>query len=407
MPADLPPPPKDPDARTWAQFWAGDPPATARVRVWVAAQLLRHVRRLVERHGSGHDEAARFVQQVLVELLPDRERVRTSTRRTGSFPSACRVLGTSLRRLHALVIEARDFGRPSDSTVRRFRKGDPSARAVVMLWLMTRLDAPARRKLGPRPRPSFTPSELCSRVVTRILAAKTHWKNADHLLASALRAMQWEIIDHGRGRHGDGQDVSADDVADPASARGSDSAREELEELLERLAQEHPAAATAFEYRYIFGFDIETIAVLTGRKARSVARALEYARARLARWLRPPDGVYEVRVPRPEQAALAFAWFARTPSGLEVRLTRADAPVPGPDTPAVRWEVARIGERGVATCSELVRWLVAHDVRRARGQRLHGSRRGPGRPGDGGTGAGAGVLRGGPNSSGGLRAAAT
>jgi RNA polymerase sigma factor (TIGR02999 family) len=108
------------------------------------------------------------------------------------------------------------------------------------------------------------------------------WNSRGHFFAAAAQAMRRILIEKARHkqrrRHGGGRtrvDLDQLDVAEEGSWEGI----LHLDEALERLAEEEPAAAEVVNLRYFAGLTIEQTAAALGISVRTANRHWAYARA--------------------------------------------------------------------------------------------------------------------------------
>jgi RNA polymerase sigma factor (TIGR02999 family) len=119
--------------------------------------------------------------------------------------------------------------------------------------------------------------------------AEPPWNSRGHFFAAAAEAMRRILIEKARRkqrlRHGGGRRRLDLDRLDLGEAEGSEDLLA-LDEALERLAGEEPAAAQVIKLRYFAGLTIERTAAALGISVRTANRHWAYARAWLYRQLR-------------------------------------------------------------------------------------------------------------------------
>src|SRR5262245_1404374 len=119
-----------------------------------------------------------------------------------------------------------------------------------------------------------------------------HWSSRGHFFAAAAEAMRRILIERARSgqrfRHGGGRqrrdldrlDLAAEETAGDFLA---------LDEAMERLAAEEPAAAQVVKLRYFAGLTIEQAAATLGISVRTANRHWAYAKAWLYQQLYSQD----------------------------------------------------------------------------------------------------------------------
>lgn len=119
-------------------------------------------------------------------------------------------------------------------------------------------------------------------VYLRLAAASSRWRDSQHFLALAARAMRQVVVDHARARgavkRGAGlQRVDAsEDVAQPGLPLDELLA---IEHGLRRLERSDPRGAQVVELRFFVGLSQAEIATVLGLSERSVERDWRRARA--------------------------------------------------------------------------------------------------------------------------------
>jgi RNA polymerase sigma factor (TIGR02999 family) len=122
--------------------------------------------------------------------------------------------------------------------------------------------------------------------------AEPHWNSRGHFFAAAAEAMRRLLVERARRkrrvRHGGGRaridlenvDVGAERCADDLLA---------LDEALQRLTVEEPAAAEVVKLRYFAGLTAEQAAATLDISLRTANRHWAYAKAWLYRQMSEPD----------------------------------------------------------------------------------------------------------------------
>lgn len=162
--------------------------------------------------------------------------------------------------------------------------GDRAAGDRAFSLVYEELQRLARRQLGRAPGgPSAT--SLVHEVYLR-LARPESLRPADreHFFALAGRAMRQLLVDQARARsaakRGGGLEPRLlDEVADSLGEVGAAERLLALDQALDRLAALDPSLVALVEMRFFAGFELEEIAVLSGRSERSLKRDWRKARA--------------------------------------------------------------------------------------------------------------------------------
>jgi RNA polymerase sigma factor (TIGR02999 family) len=117
-----------------------------------------------------------------------------------------------------------------------------------------------------------------------------HWNTRGHFFAAAAEAMRRILVESARrkGRRKRGGDRQRCDIQfnEPAVA-GPDADVLAVDEALARLAGEHPEKAELVKLRYFAGLTLAEAASALGISTATAGRRWRYARAWLARALRP------------------------------------------------------------------------------------------------------------------------
>jgi RNA polymerase sigma factor (TIGR02999 family) len=119
------------------------------------------------------------------------------------------------------------------------------------------------------------------------------WDSRGHFFAAAAEAMRRILVENARHKkrlkHGGGFKRVHLDPLDLLDA-GACADLVALDEALERLAAEEPAAAQVVQLRYFAGLTIAQTAAALGLSVRTANRHWAYAKAWLFEQLRPPGG---------------------------------------------------------------------------------------------------------------------
>jgi RNA polymerase sigma factor (TIGR02999 family) len=164
-------------------------------------------------------------------------------------------------------------------------QGNAGASAELLPLVYDELRKLAAQKMAQeRPGQTLQATGLVHEAYVRLVgnANDAEWSNRGHFFAAAAEAMRRILIENarrkGRIRHGgelkrvdlDSQLVLSDESTTNLLA---------LDEALERLAAEEPAAAQVVKLRYFAALTIEETAAALGLSARTVNRHWTFARA--------------------------------------------------------------------------------------------------------------------------------
>jgi RNA polymerase sigma factor (TIGR02999 family) len=179
--------------------------------------------------------------------------------------------------------------------LQKWSDGDDAAldRLVPLLYEEMRGLARARMR-AERTGHSLDTTDLVHEAFLRLVDLdRMEWRDRRHFLAMTARVMRRVLIDHARRasaekRGGGRQKVALDDAALMTDAEIDSLLM--LDQLLERLEEEHPRAAAVLEQRYFGGFTSQEIAQAMDVSASTVERDLRFARAWLAEQAEARDG---------------------------------------------------------------------------------------------------------------------
>ena len=164
------------------------------------------------------------------------------------------------------------------------REQDPqSAHQLLPLVYEELRNAAARRLAGQPPGQTLQPTALVHEAFLRLTAnGERTWADRRHFFASASAAMRHILVDRARRktavRHGGGQvAVAFDELV--VAARASDEQLVIVNDALERLTADDPAAAELVELRFFGGFTLAQAAEILGVSERTGKRLWAYARA--------------------------------------------------------------------------------------------------------------------------------
>src|SRR5262245_18957130 len=177
-------------------------------------------------------------------------------------------------------------------------QGDPSAAEQLLPLVYDELRQLAAKRLEQeKPGQTLQATALVHEAYLRLGCNEQtqRWENRGHFFAAAAEAIRRILVErarrHRRLRHGGGRaridleklNLAADEVAEEILA---------LDEAMDRLTIEEPAAAAVVKLRYFAGFTAEQAAAALSTSLRTATRHWAYARAWLYQQLRP-DGLTE------------------------------------------------------------------------------------------------------------------
>lgn len=145
-----------------------------------------------------------------------------------------------------------------------------------------------------RPGQTLQPTALVHEAYLRLVAngRNAQWNSRGHFFAAAAEAIRRILVENARHkqriRHGG--EVHRLDI-DPLTlvAEAADKRLLDLDEALERLAEEEPMAAQVVKLRYFAGLTIEDTANALDIAVRTVSRHWAFGKARLYQQLRQDD----------------------------------------------------------------------------------------------------------------------
>jgi len=171
-------------------------------------------------------------------------------------------------------------------------QGDPSATEQLLPLVYDELRKLAACKLSrEKPGQTLNATALVHEAYVRLLGDENghKWDGRGHYFTAAAEAMRRILVENarrkGRLRHGNGhQRVDFD--ADFDVAGEDDDHLVALDDALQQLAREEPAAAEVVKLRYFAGLTIEQAAEALGISVRTANRHWSYAKAWLFEQLR-------------------------------------------------------------------------------------------------------------------------
>ena len=172
-------------------------------------------------------------------------------------------------------------------------QGDPHGAAQLLPLVYEGLRRLAAQKLaGERPGQTLQPTALVHEAYLRLVDVDQarHWNSRGHFFAAAAEAMRRILVEQAcrKGRLKRGGDRRRIDWQAPEpTAGGPDLDLLALDEALTRFAAEHPGKAGLVKLRYFAGLTLAEAAAALGVSTATADRHWRYARAWLARRLRP------------------------------------------------------------------------------------------------------------------------
>jgi RNA polymerase sigma factor (TIGR02999 family) len=163
--------------------------------------------------------------------------------------------------------------------------GDPKAAAELLPLVYDELRTLAAAKMaGESPGHTLDATGLVHEAYLRLVGDQ-RFDGRGHFFAAAAEAMRRILVNHARGRNrlkrgGGRHRVDLDLFTGPASAADADLLA--LDEALDRLAKEFPAAAELVKLRFFAGMTLGEAADVSGLPRRSADRHWAFARAWLA-----------------------------------------------------------------------------------------------------------------------------
>ena len=175
--------------------------------------------------------------------------------------------------------------------LRDIRRGDQQGAEQLLSLVYTELKRIAAQKMaGEAPGNTLQPTALVHEAWMRLVGdGEAHFENRAHFFSAAAEAMRRILVDSARRkkaiRRGGG--ATHEQLQEYHFVQNEQS--EELlavDEALDRLAVEDPAAANLVKLRYFIGMTMNEAATTMGMSLRNAERTWTYARA----WLRRQIG---------------------------------------------------------------------------------------------------------------------
>jgi RNA polymerase sigma factor (TIGR02999 family) len=164
-------------------------------------------------------------------------------------------------------------------------QGDRQAAADLLPLVYDELrQLAAARMAGERPGHTLDATALVHEAYLRLIG-KQEFDGKSHFFAAAAEAMRRVLVNHARDRSrlkrgGRRSRVDLDQITTPAAA--SDDDLLELDDALDRLANEFPIAAELVKMRFFAGITLGDAAEILGLPRRTADRHWAFARAWLA-----------------------------------------------------------------------------------------------------------------------------
>jgi RNA polymerase sigma factor (TIGR02999 family) len=152
----------------------------------------------------------------------------------------------------------------------------------------------ARRMADESPGRTLQPTALVHEAYLRLIGngAEPHWNGRGHFFAAAAEAMRRLLVERARRkrrvRHGGGRARIDLENLDVEAERGADDLLA-LDEALQRLSADEPAAAEVVKLRYFAGLTAASAAAALGISLRTANRHWAYAKAWLYRQMSERD----------------------------------------------------------------------------------------------------------------------
>ena len=136
---------------------------------------------------------------------------------------------------------------------------------------------------------TLQPTALVHEAYMRLAAQDgVDWRNEEHFVGVAAAMMRRVLVDHARGHKCDKRCGGLKlPVVDDGGAEGEIEDLVELDEALRRLARRHPQKSRVVELRFFGGLSIQETAHILEVSDSTVERDWKFARAWLAREIKP------------------------------------------------------------------------------------------------------------------------
>ncbi len=169
----------------------------------------------------------------------------------------------------------------------RLTHGDPRAAEELLPLIYAQLHRMARREMrGQRADHTLGATALVNEAYLKLFQGEGQdWRDRDHFLALAARAMRQILVDHARGKNREkrkpsGRPVPLDEILESYEKKDVDVVA--LDDALEKLGEMDPLMVKVVELRYFGGFQVKEVARILDVSVRKVEREWQTART----WLR-------------------------------------------------------------------------------------------------------------------------
>jgi RNA polymerase sigma factor (TIGR02999 family) len=176
----------------------------------------------------------------------------------------------------------------------RVHQGDPKAADELLPLVYEELRRLAAcRMANEAPGHTLQPTALVHEAWLRLLGSEVdQWNGRGHFFAAAAEAMRRILVEaarrKSRARHGGGVErVSAEEMEIPAELPADRLLQ--VNEALDRLAEEAPEAAQVVKLRYFAGLTQPEVARMLGISLRAAERHWTWAKAWLFQWIRQQE----------------------------------------------------------------------------------------------------------------------
>jgi RNA polymerase sigma factor (TIGR02999 family) len=172
-------------------------------------------------------------------------------------------------------------------------QGDPSAAEQLLPLVYEELrKLAAERMAQERPGQTLQATALVHEAYLRLVDAEKaqHWNSRGHFFAAAAEAMRRILVENARRkgrRKRDGDWRRRDVQLNEPAVEGPDADILAVDEALAQMTREHPEKVQLVKLRYFAGMTLAEAASALGISTATADRQWRYARAWLARHLRP------------------------------------------------------------------------------------------------------------------------
>ncbi|MEZ4455595.1 MAG: sigma-70 family RNA polymerase sigma factor [Gemmatimonadales bacterium] len=171
----------------------------------------------------------------------------------------------------------------------QWRGGDDLALERMIPLVYDELRSIASKLMrGERPDHTLQATALVHEAYARLIGAEVEWQDRNHFFAIAARQMRRILVDHAKskGRIKRGGDVRHVTLESAAMVQADPSTGiVEIDEALNRLAEQDPRKAKVVELHFFGGLTYEETASVLGISPATVDRDLRFAKAWLYREL--------------------------------------------------------------------------------------------------------------------------